>query len=174
MTNYIKYIQDEQHYTEVLSLIRHVKRDLWIGTADLKDVYTKHNRSVKPLLSLLSDKVDQGIIIRLIHAKEPGRNFKEDFDKYPNLWKGIERVLCPRVHFKIMVFDMDVAYIGSANLTGAGMGMKSEANRNFEAGILTNNPALVENAVNHFDSIWMGTYCKACKRKTYCGDPVVK
>lgn len=33
---------------------------------------------------------------------------------------------------------MDTAYIGSANLTGAGIGMKSAQRRNFEAGILTN------------------------------------
>lgn len=53
----------------------------------------------------------------MIHAKEPGRNFADDFDKYPLLWSRMERRLCPRVHFKILVFDCEVAYIGSANLT---------------------------------------------------------
>ena len=28
----------------------------------------------------------------------------EDFDKYPGLWTKLERKLCPRVHFKIMIF----------------------------------------------------------------------
>jgi hypothetical protein len=32
-----------------------------------------------------------------------------------------------------MIFDLETAYIGSANLTGAGMGMKGEHTRNFEA-----------------------------------------
>lgn len=50
-----------------------------------------------------------------------------------------------------MIFDMETAYIGSANLTGAGMGMKSENRRNFEAGILTNDPEFVEAAINQFD-----------------------
>ena len=36
------------------------------------------------------------------------------------------------------------AYFGSANLTGAGMGAKSKKKRNFENGILTDDPALVE------------------------------
>lgn len=39
--------------------------------------------------------------------------------------KMLERVMCPRVHFKIIVIDQTVCYVGSANLTGAGMGMKS-------------------------------------------------
>lgn len=173
MNSYIKYIQDEQHYNDVLKNITNVKHSLWIGTADLKDVYTKFDGSVKPLLGLLSEKVHQGINIRMIHAKEPGLNYKKDFDKYPNLWTGIERVLCPRVHFKIMVFDMNTVYIGSANLTGAGMGMKSETNRNFEAGILTNESTLVEKAIDQFDSVWMGRYCKSCGRKSFCGDPIV-
>ena len=37
--------------------------------------------------------------------------------------------------------------IGSANLTGAGMGMKSPRKRNFEAGILTDDPEMVEAAI---------------------------
>ena len=36
------------------------------------------------------------------------------------------------------------AYFGSANLTGAGMGAKGDTRRNFENGILTDDPAFVE------------------------------
>ena len=50
------------------------------------------------------------------------------------------------------------AYIGSANLTGAGMGMKSPTRRNFETGILTDDPHLVESAMEHFDSVWRGEH----------------
>lgn len=44
----------------------------------------------------------------------------------------MERMLCPRVHFKCIIVDGVKAYFGSANLTGAGMGAKSEKKRNFE------------------------------------------
>ena len=71
-----------------------------------------------------------------------------------------------------MAQDLKLAYIGSANLTGAGLGMKSTRNRNFEAGILTDDPALVEAAMNQFDSVWAGFKCKNCGRKQYCSDPV--
>lgn len=56
--------------------------------------------------------------------------------------------------------------------TSAGLGMKSTRNRNFEAGILTDDPVLVESAMNQFDSVWAGFKCKNCGRKKYCSDPV--
>ena len=85
----------------------------------------------------------------------------------------LERVLCPRVHFKIIVIDAAFAYIGSANLTGAGMGMKSSVRRNFEAGIFTDEAALVEAAMEQFDSVWRGDHCKICGRREYCPDPIM-
>ena len=65
------------------------------------------------------------------------------------------------------------AYFGSANLTGAGMGAKSEKKRNFENGVLTDDPALVEPLVEQFDSVWRGDFCRNCGRRDFCGDPVV-
>ena len=107
-----------------------------------------------------------------LHAKEPGENFREDFDRYPGLWSRLERRLCPRVHFKLIVFDCAEAYIGSANLTGAGMGKKGDTTRNFEAGILTDAPTLVDATAEHIDSIWRGYHCTKCRRKAFCGDRI--
>lgn len=167
------YIADTDHYSEVISRIPKVKRLLWIATADLKDLYVeKKGGAVVPLLQILNDLVKKGVEVRLIHAKEPGQPFREDFDKYPALWGGMERRLCPRVHMKLIVMDSELVYIGSANLTGAGMGMKSSANRNFEAGILTDEPGFIDSAMSHFDSVWEGTHCKKCGRKEFCGDKI--
>lgn len=167
------YIANDAHYDQVIERIKDVKKTLWIGTADIKDLYVKDGRGTKPLLEVLSDLVKKGVAIRLIHAKEPGPAFRQDFDKYPALIEGMERVLCPRVHFKIIVFDLKMAYVGSANLTGAGIGMKGESTRNFEAGILSTNKDFVKNAAEQFDSVWMGSFCKNCKRKEFCSDPIV-
>lgn len=168
-----KFISNEDHYEMVIERIKDVKKVLWIGTADIKDLYVRDGKSVKPLLKVLSELVKAGVEIRLIHAKEPGPAFRQDFDKYPNLIRGMERVLCPRVHFKIIIFDLKAAYIGSANLTGAGLGMKGENTRNFEAGILTSEKELVKAAINQFDTVWMGSFCMNCKRKEFCGDPII-
>ena len=149
------YIANDAHYDQVIERIKDVKKTLWIGTADIKDLYVKDGRGTKPLLEVLSDLVKKGVAIRLIHAKEPGPAFRQDFDKYPALIEGVERVLCPRVHFKIIIFDLKMAYVGSANLTGAGIGMKGENTRNFEAGILSTNKDFVKNAAEQFDSVWI-------------------
>ena len=37
--NSIKYIADESHYKDVLSLVGKAKRTVGIGTADIKDLY---------------------------------------------------------------------------------------------------------------------------------------
>lgn len=166
------YISNESHYEQVIERIKTVKKTLWIGTADIKDLYVKDGRGTKPLLEVLSDLAKRGVEIRLIHAKEPGSAFRRDFDKYPALIEGMERALCPRVHFKIIIFDLKTAYVGSANLTGAGLGMKGENTRNFEAGVLSSNKDFVKNAAEQFDSVWMGAYCKGCRRKEFCGDPI--
>ena len=168
----LTYISNTDHYNLVLSRVASVRKSLWIGTADIKDLYVKVGDGTLPFLAVLAQLVRKGVEVRLIHAKEPGPAFREDFDKYPALFEGLERALCPRVHFKILVFDNQVVYIGSANLTGAGIGMKGDGTRNFEAGILTDNPELVEQAMNQFDAVWIGKHCKSCKRKAFCGDPI--
>lgn len=164
-----KYIRNEEHYSKVLKSLTDVKRELWIATSDIKDIYM---RDGIPLLGKLAELIERGVCVRLIHAKEPGVNFRNDFDRYPILATMLERLLCPRVHFKLMIFDLSVAYIGSANLTGAGLGAKSPNRRNFDAGILTSNSALVHSAINQFDSLWMGAACVNCGRKRYCSDGV--
>lgn len=167
------YISNTSHYKEVLSRVVSVKQTLWIGTADIKDLYVNVGGEVKPFLEIIAQLIRRGVEVRLIHAKEPGQNFREDFDKYPVLYDRLERVLCPRVHFKMFVFDGKEVYVGSANLTGAGIGMKAETTRNFEAGILTDDPEIVEKAMNQFDEVWMGKFCKTCKRRDFCIDPIV-
>ena len=168
----LEYISNTAHYKEVLERIKSVKHTLWIGTADIKDVYVEVDGEVKPLIGLIAQLIRRGVEVRLIHAKEPGQNFRDDFDKFPVLFDRLERVLCPRVHFKILVFDCKEVYIGSANLTGAGLGMKATTTRNFEAGILTDDPQIVEQAMNQFDEVWIGKHCKTCRRKDVCLDPI--
>ena len=166
------FISDAAHYSSVLDLVMKAKETLWIGTADIKDLYVVKGKTDKPFLGVLSDLIGKGVEVRLIHAKEPGPNFREDFDRYPRLAKMLERVMCPRVHFKIIIIDQAVCYVGSANLTGAGMGMKSATRRNFEAGILTDEPTIVDAAIEEFDKVWRGSECKKCQRREICPDPI--
>ncbi len=169
----LQYISDIDHYNQVLKASFNAKNLLWIGTADIKDMHVKYKSVYVPYLKVLSDALKRNVSVRIIHAKEPGPNFRKDFDKYPAVIKNLERMLCPRVHFKLIIIDMEQVYIGSANITGAGMGAKSQDRRNVEAGIFTDEPAIVESAMKQFDEVWMGKYCKTCSRKDYCTDGIV-
>ena len=81
----VNFISDISHYDIVLNLAIHAKCSLWIGTADIKDLYVIQGRLEKPFLEILSDLTGKGVEVRLIHAKEPGPNFRKDFDRYPIL-----------------------------------------------------------------------------------------
>ena len=120
----------------VCGIVPQARERLWIATADIKDMYVDSGgREMVPFLEVLDGMVKRGVEVRLIHAKDPGPNWRDDFDRYPTLWTAMEGMLCPRVHFKCIIVDGVKAYFGSANLTGAGMGAKSEKKRNFENGV---------------------------------------
>ena len=165
----LEFITDREIYEKVIvGRAPGARRFVWLATADLKDLYVDKGRGMVPFLEVLSDLIGRRVEVRLLHAKEPGPAFREDFDRYPNLIGGLERILCPRVHFKSIVVDGEFAYTGSANLTGAGVGAKSVDKRNFEAGIITTDGELIEKIMEQFDAVWMGRYCKTCRRKEYC------
>ena len=77
----LTYISNTDHYKEVLSRVQSVKHTLWIGTADIKDLYVEVGKDKKPFLALIAQLIRRGVEVRLIHAKEPGPNFREDFGK---------------------------------------------------------------------------------------------
>ena len=167
----LEFIKDAEIYEKVIcESIPKARKFLWLATSNLKDMHVAKYGKMVPFLEILSDLVKKKIEVRLLYAKEPGRAFGRDFDKYPNLIKGMERVLCPRVHLKIAIVDGEFAYCGSANLTGAGMGAKSAGRRNFEAGIITDDKKIVSKIMEQFDKIWRGEHCRQCKRKQFCAD----
>ncbi|MEM9159135.1 MAG: phospholipase D family protein [Verrucomicrobiota bacterium] len=164
-----RFLSDSEIHAEVVqNAILGAARYLWIATSDIKDMHLKKGRRFVPFLEILSELIATGVSIRLIHAKEPGPAFRADYDRYPNLIEGMEMILCPRTHFKSVIIDGRLAYTGSANLTGAGLGAKSKDRRNFEAGILTDDPKLVRPIIDQFDQLWIGNHCPTCQRKTHC------
>ena len=171
----IQLLFNKEIYTKVIQLAVPMATEfVWIATSDIKDMYVACSGQMKPFLYVLAELIKRKVEVRLMHAKEPGEMFRKDFDKHPVLFGGLERMLCPRVHYKIVIIDGKTAYTGSANITGAGMGAKGENNRNFENGIYTQNGELVSQLMEQFDSVWRGDFCRKCNRKAYCGDCPLK
>lgn len=168
-------ILNRQHYTRLIAEeIPQTSHYLWIATADLKDLHVAQANRFVPFLGVLAELVSKGIYVRLMHAKEPGPRFRSDFDKYPELLHSdlFERILCPRLHTKAVIIDGVKAYVGSANLTGAGIGAKNDKRRNFEAGVFSTDPKIVQPLLEELDLLWIGHHCKDCQRREVCPDPI--
>ncbi|MEM7388122.1 MAG: phospholipase D-like domain-containing protein [Verrucomicrobiota bacterium] len=171
----MELLLNRQIYERVIrEVIPGAKRFVWITTADIKDLHVKAGRKFEPFLAVLARLVCEGVEVRLVHSKEPGPRFREDFDRFPELVQSdrFERILCPRMHAKTVIVDGKWAYLGSANLTGAGMGGKSDDRRNFEAGILTEKKEVIEALMEEVDQLFLGNVCPRCQRREVCPDPV--
>ena len=73
---------------------------------------------------------------------------------------------------KAVIADGRIAYVGSANLTGAGMGAKSDQRRNFEAGFVTEDRDHVRELMNYMDQFFVGDFCEKCQRRDVCPEPI--
>jgi len=171
-----KLLLNREIYTEVIEIcVPAAQRFVWIVTADIKDMHVNVDGNFAPFLQVLSDLVVRGVGVRLVHAREPGPRFRADFDNYPALIQSelFERVLCPRVHTKAIIVDGRMGFVGSANLTGAGMGAKSVDRRNFEAGVLFDDKEQLEQLMTWVDSLYLGEHCHSCQRREFCPDPII-
>src|SRR5216683_1988120 len=108
----------------VLRRLAHARESVWIATANVKEMFVELR--------------GRGVELRILHAELPSRPFRDAFDRKRALVRGgLELKICPRVHFKAVLVDGAWVYLGSANLTGAGLGAKAEGRRNFELGVCT-------------------------------------
>ena len=109
----LTYISNTDHYKDVLSRVQSVKHMLWIGTADIKDMYIEVGKDKKPFLALIAQLIRRGVEVRLVHAREPGPNFREDFDKYPVLYDTLcvsRRVLPDLENYQLQTVATECGY----------------------------------------------------------------
>ena len=170
--------------TELLfgeELYRHVVQDriararesVWIATANVKAMYVEQEGRFAPILELFDRLASRGVELRILHAELPSRPFRAAFDKRRRLTRGgLCLKICPRVHFKAVLVDGAWAYLGSANLTGAGLGAKGPHKRNFELGFATEDFEVIDRVTALFQSVWTGAECPACQLFGDCPDPI--
>jgi len=166
-------ILNDEHLGRVLNdMLRTCRYRLFIATADVKDVHLPQSggRRARSILQEIEALGRRGVQVHLLHAGVPSGPFLE------RLKQGVPAALtmrrCPRTHAKAVVADGRRMYLGSANLTGAGLGAKSPRRRNFEAGIWTDETALIDPVLDMLQEVWRGEHCRDCGRKDYCPVPL--
>lgn len=174
-----RLLQGREHYDEVIARLQRASRSLWIATANLKEMMVEGTRATgrrnryRSVLEVLDGLAERGVELRLLHAALPSRPFRDAFDRFPRLVRGgLELRMCPRVHMKTIVVDGTWLYLGSANWTGAGLGAKGDARRNFELGIVTDDGPTIDHVQGLFDRIWRGSECRGCKLRDACEAPL--
>jgi phosphatidylserine/phosphatidylglycerophosphate/cardiolipin synthase-like enzyme len=157
----------------VLRRISQARESVWISTANVKAMFVEQEGRFRPVLALFGELEARGVELRLLHAELPSRPFRKAFDARSRLVSGgLALKICPRVHFKAVLVDGAWLYLGSANLTGSGLGAKGPHKRNFELGFVTEDFALIDQVSALYDSIWSGRECAHCKLRDVCPDPI--
>lgn len=151
------------------------RRVLRVATANVKLFRLKPpgSNKVRSIGEVFRSLVARGVAVRLLHAGVPSEPFLA-FLRESGLHQEARFTMrrCPRVHLKAILVDDKRLYTGSANLTGAGLGMRVENRRNFEIGFRTPDPDLIRQVRSLFDVIWEGILCDGCGRKDSCPVPL--
>jgi len=169
----VELVLDEEHLVRVVEEgILAARSSLAIMTADFKMtlVPSGSRRGARSIVEVLARLARGGVEVRLLHAGVPSAPTLEELKKHRHARLGIRR--CPRLHAKVVVVDCRAMYLGSANVTGAGIGAKAAGRRNFEAGVWTRSEELIDSVLQRFDAIWEGAECDGCGRRDFCPAPL--
>jgi phosphatidylserine/phosphatidylglycerophosphate/cardiolipin synthase-like enzyme len=167
-----EYLTGDDLYRRVLGdLVPSAKDSLLVATATLKAarIIGRDGRATS-IVRHLQRLGERGVEVRILHSGIPSGPFLEELKRVPAGAFQMRR--CPRTHFKAAIIDGERLYLGSANLTGAGLGAKSDGRRNFEIGLVTDDPALVDTVADLFEAVWSGAMCRRCDRKDFCPEPL--
>jgi phosphatidylserine/phosphatidylglycerophosphate/cardiolipin synthase-like enzyme len=157
----------------VLRRLAHARESVWIATANVKEMLIDTGSGFRSIVELFDELRRRGVELRLLHAELPSRPFRAAFDRKTALVRGgLALKICPRVHFKAVLIDGAWLYLGSANLTGAGLGAKGDGRRNFELGFCTEDFETIDRVTALFQAVWTGAECGACKLRDVCPDPL--
>jgi len=176
-TGEVELIADRAHLERVVQHgIAKAAVSLDIITADFKAMMTPAPGNsggrgrARSIIALFKSLADRGVEIRVLHAGVPSGPVLQELRR--SVPRGVTIRRCPRLHAKAVIIDCGAMYLGSANLTGAGLGAKSATRRNFELGVWTTSSSLIDSVHGYFNALWEGRHCESCGRRKVCPVPL--
>ena len=169
----VRLVVDGDHFdTVVQDGLLEAKVSIDIATADFKAMLIPREarRRAASVIEELRRLAKRGVEIRVLHAGVPSAAALLELSS--GLPDNISIRRCPRLHAKAVILDASAMYLGSANLTGAGLGAKGDTRRNFEWGVWTRSAALIESVLDQYNALWEGHRCEGCGRKDVCPVPL--
>jgi phosphatidylserine/phosphatidylglycerophosphate/cardiolipin synthase-like enzyme len=169
----VQLVRNSDHFRKiVLDGICRASVSLDIMTADFKAMLVPDGISgrARSIVQIFRQLASKGVEIRLLHAGVPSSAALIELKR--DLPRGLTIRRCPRLHSKAVIIDSNRMYLGSANLTGAGLGAKADKRRNFELGIWTQSPAMIDAVSEEFNTLWEGRHCAGCGRRDVCPVPL--
>lgn len=173
-------VADGEHFRRIVAGgILQARTSVDVMTADFKamlvpgagsPVVRSRRNDAPSIVEVFRRLADKGVEIRLLHAGTPSSAALRELKRALPSNLAIRR--CPRLHAKAVIIDSRGMYLGSANLTGAGLGAKADGRRNFELGVWTESPALIDGVMEQFNALWEGRHCTTCRRKDVCPVPL--
>lgn len=149
----LELIADGAHYRRIVQeVVAQARHSVWMATATLKDTRIQQDFwQYQSIVSLLGELAKRGCDVRILHGSEPSRAFQ---DSLRHQCPAIQLRSNERVHCKIVLVDGYQLYLGSANVTGAGLGAKADHRRNHELGIFTRSLDVARMVRQYFESVW--------------------
>jgi phosphatidylserine/phosphatidylglycerophosphate/cardiolipin synthase-like enzyme len=171
----VRLIIDAEHHRQVVVQgILAARISVDIATADFKAMLVPARRGrsgrAASIVEIFRQLADRGVEIRLLHAGTPSAPALRELKQSLPTNLTIRR--CPRLHAKTVIIDSRAMYLGSANLTGAGLGAKADGKRNFEWGVWSESTDLIDAVEEQFNTLWEGRRCEGCRRKDVCPVPL--
>ncbi len=166
-------VANAEHFHRIVREgILQARTSIDIMTADFKAMLVPEpvTRAAPSIVTHFRRLADRGVEIRLLHAGVPSSSALRELKK--SLPTGLTIRRCARLHAKAVILDCRRMYLGSANLTGAGLGAKSDGRRNFEMGIWTESSSLIDGVLEQFNQLWEGHECSTCQRRDICPVPL--
>lgn len=147
----------------ILELMPKAKNNIKIASSNIKNFTIKILDEKIKFSDYLKYYARKNVSIQILTTP---RSLKSNLFEEIKGYSNIAYKSCVRNHLKTIIVDGKIAYIGTANLTSSGIGIRNINIRNFEIGFIVSGE-IMQRINQIFDEVWNKEYCEKCLYKKW-------